>query len=625
MTPAARPRRPVARAGHGPALMALLALLLVLAGCTSADGPRSPGPDADLARFVAALQAGKTDDAAALTSDPGSASQALDTVWHDLGPTRLTLRPDAVQHDGDATTASVAVQYAWQLPVVGSWTYRTQWQLTRRGVGDTARWSVNWAPAVIHPGLGARQTLVVRALDAAAGPLVDRNDVQLVTAQRVYSVVAAPRSIADPAATAAAVVELVSRYDRTVTAAAVAAGIEAADPDVGYTVINLREDEFRAVGEQLGRIRGLTFPSQVRALGPTKTFARSLLTQLTPVADRLSAGRDGWQIVSVDAAGAEVATLASAPPDPGRKTILTLDRNLQLAAERALASASEPAVLVAIQPSTGEILTVAQNPAADALGPIALTGRYPPGSIFKIVTATAAIDARLAGPTTTVPCPGTWTVDDRPIRNEYEFDLGRVPLSLAFAKSCNTTFAQLATELPADALTRAAVQYGIGADFVVPGITTLTGAAPAASDTVQRAEDGFGQGKVLVTPFSAALMAATAATGSMPVPTLVRGQKTTVDRTVPPRSAAARSGVATLMDAVVQEGTAQTLQSVARGSVTVHAKTGTAEYTDAQGELHAHAWTVGYRGDLAFSVLIVGGDSSKRTNLIAKAFLAAAP
>ena len=60
-------------------------------------------------------------------------------------------------------------------------------------------------------------------------------------------------------------------------------------------------------------------------------------------------------------------------------------------------------------------------------------------------------------------------------------------------------------------------------------------------------------------------------------------------------------------------------------SATVYAKTGTAEFTDAKGEIHAHAWTVGFRGDLAFSVLIVGGDSSKRTNTIADTFLAAIP
>ena len=75
------------------------------------------------------------------------------------------------------------------------------------------------------------------------------------------------------------------------------------------------------------------------------------------------------------------------------------------------------------------------------------------------------------------------------------------------------------------------------------------------------------------------------------------------------------------MRAVVTDGTAKTLQDVG----VVYAKTGTADYVDTKGVDHAHAWTVGFRGDVAFSVLIVAGDSSKRTNLIAHAFLAAIP
>jgi cell division protein FtsI/penicillin-binding protein 2 len=172
-----------------------------------------------------------------------------------------------------------------------------------------------------------------------------------------------------------------------------------------------------------------------------------------------------------------------------------------------------------------------------------------------------------------------------------------------------------------DALPRAAAQYGIGRDFVVPGLTTLTGKVPPANSDVQKAENGFGQGVDLVTPFSEALMAATAATGNMPTPIMIRGAKTTIDQPAPPRSATTRSGIRTLMRAVVTDGTAKTLRDVG----VVYAKTGTADYVDAKGVDHAHAWTVGFRGDVAFSVLIVAGDSSRRTTLIAHSFLAAIP
>lgn len=602
----------------------MLSVLLVLSACTSTQPPASPGPQQDLAAFVAALQGSKTDAASALTSEPGVARQALDSViLDDLAPEKLQLSTGALDWDGEASTASVAMTWRWTLKQVGSWQYSTRWTLTRRGSGPGAHWFIAWDPTVIHPQLGAQQSIVVRTVDAPTGVVVDREDRQLVSAQRVYAVQAAPRKISDPEATAAKLATLLARYDRTVTAAGIVQGLAAADPTIGYTVTNLRDTEYEAVAGQLTRIPGLTFPTQIRNLGPTKDFARALLAQLGPTTAALTRGTQGWKIVAIDATGAEAAVLAERDAVRGGKVILTIDRDVQLAAERSLAGISEPAVIVAIQPSTGEIVAVAQNAAADVQGPISLSGRFPPGSIFKIVTATAAIDTQAATPQTVVGCPGTWTINQRPIRNEYEFDLGDVPLELAFAKSCNTSFAQLASTMGEDTLTKTAKQYGIGLDFVIPGITTLTGSVPQATDEVQRAEDGFGQGQVLVTPFSAALMAATAATGTMPVPTLIRGQRTEVDQPVPTRTSAARTGVADLMAAVVDVGTAQNLKAVGSGAAFVHAKTGTAEYTDEKGALKAHAWTVGYRGDLAFSALIVGGDSSKRTNVILQKFLTA--
>src|SRR5699024_5583167 len=119
---------------------------------------------------------------------------------------------------------------------------------------------------------------------------------------------------------------------------------------------------------------------------------------------------------TVDAAGDELETLDEKPPVPGAKVTLTIDRKAQNAAQRAVDAIKEPTVLVAIQPSTGEILAVAQNAPANAQGPIALTGQYPPGSIFKIVTATAAIGAGLITGTTEVGCPGSFPVGKNVIR-----------------------------------------------------------------------------------------------------------------------------------------------------------------------------------------------------------------
>lgn len=110
--------------------------------------------------------------------------------------------------------------------------------------------------------------------------------------------------------------------------------------------------------------------------------------------------------------------------------------------------------------------------------------------------------------------------------NYNEFDLGTVPMWRAFANSCNTTFAKLASEMPLDGLTVAASQFGIGPDYDVAGIPTISGNVPPTVNLTERTEDGFGQGKVLVTPFGMALAAATVANGKTPVPQLISGQVT---------------------------------------------------------------------------------------------------
>jgi cell division protein FtsI/penicillin-binding protein 2 len=278
-------------------------------------------------------------------------------------------------------------------------------------------------------------------------------------------------------------------------------------------------------------------------------------------------------------------------------------------------------MLLAMQASTGEILAVAQNAAANALGDPALTGLYPPGSSFKIVTATAGLTSGVIAPGQPVGCPGSLNIDGRLIRNHIDFDLGNVDSTLAFAHSCNTTFAAVAAELPPTALPNAATSYGVGLDFVVDGITTLTGKVQVAPSTVERAENGFGQGTVLLTPFGELLMAATAAHGTMPMPILIRGTTTTVDKPAPARPLKVQQDIQTYMRAVVTDGTAPQLQVINDA----HAKTGTAEYIAEDGSTQTHVWNVGYRGDLAYVTMIVGGTDNKLTNDIAVDFLQRTP
>ena len=608
---------PLRRRPHRLALL-LVSLTAMVTGCTSTSrtGDTGPGPEQAVASFAAAWQSLRSDPIAALTTDPYSAAAQIAAVLKNLTPVKLSVAPGSIQQSDDQNATATAA-FAWTLARGVSWKYTATWAFTRAGVGRA--WKAAWSSSLINPRLGEEQTLALRTAPAADGTILDRDQQQILAPTTIYSVVALPGKMGNPAAAAAMLGKTLNPLDPTVTAGSVLAGLAAATPSTGYTVTNLRQNEYDRVRTALSAMPGVIVPTSTRNLPATKDFARELLSEVEPVAKKLMAGTPGWEIDAVDASGAELETLASQPARPGPNVTLTLDSAVQRAAETSLVGIQLPAMLVAIQPSTGDILAVAQNQQADAQGPLALTGQYPPGSTFKIVTATAGMESGAVTPTGLVNCPGVFTVNSRDIHNLGSFDLGYVSLTTAFARSCNTTFARLASTLPADALTRAAAQYGIGRDFVVPGITTLTGQVPPADGAVQKAENGFGQGVVLLTPFSAALMAATADNGSMPVPTLIRGTTTTFDQPVIPRPAAVDAGVRTLMRAVVTGGTG----SVLSGDGEVYAKTGTADYIDDKGVDRAHAWTVAFRGDLAFSIFIVAGNSSHVTSEIAHTFLTA--
>jgi cell division protein FtsI/penicillin-binding protein 2 len=259
--------------------------------------------------------------------------------------------------------------------------------------------------------------------------------------------------------------------------------------------------------------------------------------------------------------------------------------------------------MVVIQPSTGDVLAVGQNPAADAEGPVALTGLYPPGSTFKTVTVSAALQVGQVTPDSVVACPGSENIEGRQIPNDDNFDLGQVPLHTAFARSCNTTMGRLAVNLPPDGLPKAAAQLGLGIDYTASGMTSVTGKVPVADTAALRVEEGIGQGHVTASPFGMALVAAALARGSAPAPAIVAGQPGKPDRTPDPLPAGIADQVKSMMRETVTNGTATALQDIPD----LLGKTGTAEYID---NTHAHGWFVGIDGDLALAVFVSDAGSS---------------
>ena len=147
-------------------------------------------------------------------------------------------------------------------------------------------------------------------------------------------------------------------------------------------------------------------------------------------------------MLAVDPAGGTIATLVEQAPQPGTTVAVGLDRAVQTAAEDAVEPVPQQAMLVAVAPSTGDLLAVAQNGAGRRRGR-ARAGRPVPARLHVQDRHGDRGRRRAAGSPSDSPvaCPGSTVIGGRPVPNADRFDLGTVPLRTAFARSCNTTFA----------------------------------------------------------------------------------------------------------------------------------------------------------------------------------------
>jgi cell division protein FtsI/penicillin-binding protein 2 len=194
-----------------------------------------------------------------------------------------------------------------------------------------------------------------------------------------------------------------------------------------------------------------------------------------------------------------------------------------------------------------------------------------------------------------------------------------VPLTEAFAQSCNTTFIQQALTLPDRALATAAKSYGVGSDWKLP-VGIFSGSVPSDSTGTTKAADAIGQGKVLMSPAELALVAAGIGSGKPAVPVEVVGAAPAGPAPQGPPQAVLDQ-LRPMMRQVVLAGTARGVSG--RGEV--YGKTGTAEF-GSKTPPDAHGWFMGYRmggpgGDLAFAVLVEGGQSSGVAVGVTDAFL----
>jgi len=270
-------------------------------------------------------------------------------------------------------------------------------------------------------------------------------------------------------------------------------------------------------------------------------------------------GRDGGRNVIVDVAGREVERLDEVSPVPGRDVVLTLDLDLQRAAQEAFQSADpgEPdrmGAIVALDPRNGDVLALVSRPGFDPndfaggvdaatwqslvtdewrpLQNRAISGQYPPGSTYKAIVALAGLESGLLDPGTRVYCPGSFSHGNRSYRCWKKGGHGSVDLQEALKKSCDVFFYALGLRLGVDRIAEFARAFGFGARTGIGLRGETTGIVPSSEWKQKRFGEpwysgetvsvSIGQGYNTATPIQLAVaFAAIANGGTVHAPRLV--------------------------------------------------------------------------------------------------------
>lgn len=348
-------------------------------------------------------------------------------------------------------------------------------------------------------------------------------------------------------------------------------------------------------------------------------------------------------------------------PQQGNNLVLTLDLDLQKVAREALGD--RVGAVVALDPRSGAVLAMASSPSYDPSQLFvpagegsseradkaaqywkelqandqkpfldrAIQGLYPPGSTFKTVTLSAALDSGTVTASTMMTDTGQLNVDGHKIveANRPQPPKDQYTVAQGYIYSLNVVFAQLGLMLGPDKLMQYAQAFGIGKDlpFDLPVAQSQVSTAPDfLTNRAAIADTAYGQGELMVTPLNMALVAATVANGGVtPAPYLVQSMLSpTGDKIFEhqskelgrPMQPAAAQEVQRIMVQSVEEGWAKPAQIP---GIRVAGKSGTAEVEGTT----PHAWFIAYapaeNPQIAVAVVIEhGGEGIQEALPVAK-------
>ena len=444
-------------------------------------------------------------------------------------------------------------------------------------------------------------------VEAQRGKILDRHGRILAASTHADCVGAVPAEIRDPRATARILAPIL--------------GMDAAEIEArlsqrqAFVWLKRRLTQAQARAVRARQLPGILVEPKPQRFYPAGDLAGSLLgfagsdnqglEGLEVYYDANLRGRTGWDMAEFSALGRHIpgGERHYQPPVDGDTLVLTIDEGLQFIAERelegAVAETGAKRGLVIIMDvagsRAGEILAMATFPRVDPADFLAcpqetwknfcVTDQFEPGSIFKVITAAAALEEDLVKPSSTFFDPGYLTVDDRHLHCWYPGGHGSQTFVEAIENSCNPVFASLALSLGAGRFRRYIEAFGFGERTGIDFPGEATGTVPRLGEEkrVELATMGFGQG-VSVTPIQlVAAMGAIVNDGFLVRPRLLkelrdpagrvirRGEKTVVRQVISRQTSAT---MRMLLESVVVNGSGN---RAAIPGYRVGGKTGTAQ------------------------------------------------
>ena len=540
----------------------------------------------------------------------------------EAGATPEVSLADAGEAQGGTRTATYA--WTWTLPEdAGTWEYTTTATLERGEDG----WTPQLTPAALGPELEDDEQLTVRTVDPELGTITDRDGTQLF-GPRDVKVLGLDKSqleedqLEDAARELAGVLGTdADRYAESVAGA----GEEAFVPALTIRVTD--EDDYAL--DEAEQVPGFHAVEEQRALAAERDYAPGVLGALREATaedvensegeieagDQVATGgvlaaqreqilgTDGLEILATG--GEEERSLHQVDPVDGTAVRTTLDDDLQRRATAAIADEDSPSAVIALQPSTGDVLAAALGPTGQSY-PVGLVGQYAPGSTFKTVTALSLLRAGLTADTE-VECPETATVAGRSFKNADSMDpslFGTMPLRSAIAHSCNTAMLLQHETVDQAALADAATTLGIGQEAPA-GLDAFMGSVDPEDEGVEHAAAMMGQGRVLTSPLAMATVLASVQNGSTVTPRILADVEAEEPEVPTPLTEDETAQMQELLRGVVTDGSLDDFADLPGDPVI--GKTGTAEYTDEDGELALHSWVIVAQGDLAVAVFVEDG------------------